>query len=742
MKNQKTNTHWHFRNIFLLLVILLCGTRTTLHSQNYPVQLTTQLIPPFSGYLPDYAAPDNSKLRLLVLFTDFSQPSYNIKFKFKLEGQGITIQSQSWYYDGPFTVEPGVPQMLSGDDLSGLLDENHLDFSGITRQLYDQRKVLPEGFYTITVTAYDFANPIPIQVSNEAVVQAWMVLNDPPMLNLPACSSTIQPIDPQQITFSWTPMNLAAPSSALGTEYTFDLWEIFPADANAGNIIASTAPLYSTVTSFPFVNYGIAEPPLIVGREYVWRVRAHDLENRELFRNNGYSQQCTFSWGNSNLLLGNIAAIEISSQVITHRQALCSWDSINVFSSYHLEFRKVNGNWFPANTNKASLRITDLEPNCNYEARVQGVFPDGNFGNWSNITSWQTPTQPQFSCGEQSPPPAMQNFHPLTQANTGMIWQAGQFEMQVLTLSNTSSGGGWYTGTGKIILPFGITVGCSFNGIQIGTDMVMYAGEIKAMTDGVGNWLSQYNLSQYQYDTSYFFAGNIDSLYLDGNGNLVIISNGDTTVININTEGGALITDSNGDQWIINPDGTITFVTSGYLLPLTNDTLSDQEMRIIKASMAIIRNEISPGVLSSKESTLNTNKAALESFIQNQRQALPIAQSSSPNPAVWTDTTEIIVYTETTGSTTDQGYLLGSNFKGAQMDYYSLRVLVIMAREECPDTELDFIGQYLTVNGILYKQYVSQQLASGQSESQIAANVAANGIKKLVVLVLKKQMSR
>ncbi len=526
-------------------------------AQTYPVQLTTQLVPPFSGYIPDYAAPGNESLRALILFTDFSHATYDVKLKIKIQGQGITIQSHPYYFSGPITVEPGVPLLLSGTDFAGLLNENNLDFSGITRADYDAHKVLPEGFYTITVTAYDFLNPIPIQVSNEGMIQAWMVLNDPPFLNLPSCNSSIIPTSPQQITFSWASMNLSAPFS-LGTEYTFELWEIFPANMNAGNIVASTAPLYSITTSQTILNYGIAEPPLIAGREYVWRVRARDLENRELFRNNGYSSLCTFQYGNNLDLFGNIGNITLHAQTITHRQAHCWWDSISIYSSYRFEFRKVGGeNWFPFYTDHASLNIPDLEPNTDYEAHVTGITSDAE-GPQSNVATWHTPLQPILNCGETSPPPAQQNFRPLTQASTGMIWQVGQFEMEVTSLNGNSNLQGWYSGLGKIVMPLGWTVNCSFQNVKIGEDHVMYAGEVRAITEGITQWISQYNIS-----------GNVSpeiqvNSNIDNASQIIVNELGGEITIGGNTysydsQDGTAIEDSDGSLWIVTTDGNVIY---------------------------------------------------------------------------------------------------------------------------------------------------------------------------------------
>ena len=64
---------------------------------------------------------------------------------------------------------------------------------------------------------------------------------------------------------------------------------------STSNVVLSTAPIYTTTTSMTMLMYGLSEPPLQIGWNYVWRVKAYDLEGRALFRNNGYSAICTFT---------------------------------------------------------------------------------------------------------------------------------------------------------------------------------------------------------------------------------------------------------------------------------------------------------------------------------------------------------------------------------------------------------------------------------------------------------------
>jgi hypothetical protein len=58
------------RVLLLVLCVVFAGF---LRAQIYPVQISAQLVPPYSGYLPDYADPSAGKLKVILQFNDFSQ---------------------------------------------------------------------------------------------------------------------------------------------------------------------------------------------------------------------------------------------------------------------------------------------------------------------------------------------------------------------------------------------------------------------------------------------------------------------------------------------------------------------------------------------------------------------------------------------------------------------------------------------------------------------------------------------
>ncbi len=688
----------------LLPVIFLCSAKL-LRAQNYPVQLSVQLLPPFSGYLPDYTVAASEQLRAFVVFNDFSVASYNIKLKFSLQGQGITMQSPSWYFMGPVNVQPGVPALLSGSDLAPLISVNNLQFTGITPQQYNQQKVLPEGLYTICITAYDFANPVPIQVSNEACLQVWMGINDPPLLNFPLCESEVNIITPQNITFSWTPLNMNGPTSQQGTEYDFELYEVRPANNPPGNVLLTQAPIYTITTSQTMIMYGIAEPPLIPGMEYVWRVRARDGDGRPLFRNNGWSQYCTFTWGNSLSVLGNLAALQLTAQAQGARQALAQWDSLSVYASYRLQFRKQNtANWFPQTTNTRTARVNGLEPQTTYEAQVVGILPNGNEGPVSNTVLFTTAAVPVFVCGQTSLAPNMQAFQPLTQATTGMIWQVGQFEMSVLSLANNVNSAGFYTGTGRIVMPMGISVGCTFNGIQIGQDFKMYSGEVRAMSEGIGNWLQGW-VSSGMWNVNYTYNGTIDSLYLDNNGNIVIISGNDTTIITP-TEFPYTVQDENGNVYTVYANGNIVYQNAIPHVPLSED-----QKDIYRAAFTRIRNKHTVAYMNTLRDSMNTARQAHDLYIT---QTLGLSGDTS---APVSD--DVFVTFMEYDSTDVNLQASPQELERVRTEYNYIRAQVLKVFCADPPTADDFnlLANYLIIGGQPSHEYLAAQLALGTDEN-------------------------
>lgn len=560
--------------IFLLLNVLISFI---LKSQTYPVQISTQLVPPFSGYLPDYADPSAEKLKVILKFNDFSQPQYDVKLKFEIKGNGFTLSTKTFFNPPPITLIPGQPLLLSGNDLAPYLNANNLDFVGINQNQYQQRMSLPEGYYSICVKAYDYNNSTPIQLSNEACAQAWFTLSDPPYLNLPLCGSYLTPLNPQNIVFQWTPVNLGSPLSALNTEYEFALYECRPdSNANPNQIVLSTSPIFSVTTQQTFINYGITEPPLNLYMKYVWCVRAKDVTGRDLFKNQGYSQICTFTYGTVKNVLGNSVGINLTANEINHRSGECSFNKQSVYNNYLIQVRKKGTlNWFNYTNTTGYERINNLEPSTTYECRVRGEQPLS--GEWSNTAEFTTYAAPNYACNTNTMPlsPNATQPLPVNKAVIGMVIQSGQFEV-IASEIKTTGVPGWYKGKGYALVFGGFPVAVKWNNIFIDVDQRQQQGIIEAMTIGIEAWEHAHDLALAEEDPIEF-PGKIDSIYInEGQVCAMLEGNSTPTCVTLpDNKNIVVVRDANGNQYEINmvpPPPKINGPTS--YLPISADSLS------------------------------------------------------------------------------------------------------------------------------------------------------------------------
>ncbi len=361
----------HFIVCFALQVVALFFSHHFSLAQTYPVSATLQLTPPYSVYLSDYTVNDQMKLHLLL--RDLTEPSYQVRLSLVLEGVGIRIETNPNMVPPPIFIEGGIPAVLSAEDLAPYLDSRNLIFSGISRQEYEQRAALPEGFYRFCFRVHDYKRKEVI-LSQEACAQAWFMLNDPPRINTPLCGTTLPLRDPQNILFQWLPMNANSPNSALTTEYEFTLVEIRPPGRNPNDAINVGYPLFQTTTQQTSLIYGLLEPPLIPGQEYAFRVRAIDTEGRDQFKNKGYSEVCTFKFGDSGVPPPEGMNVYVEGE----RRAKVTWFMSIETDRYRIEYRKKSTGtgytWFTIETEQDNTLIQDLEPDTEYEVRVAGIL--------------------------------------------------------------------------------------------------------------------------------------------------------------------------------------------------------------------------------------------------------------------------------------------------------------------------------------------------------------------------------
>ena len=196
---------------------------------------------------------------------------------------------------------------------------------GYSREQYERTKALPEGSYRISFTAYDYRRQ-DVQVSNEGSSFYYLSKNEPPLINLPVCGAKVPVRQPQQVIFSWLSRNTSSPASAGETRYEFSLYEIRPEGRNPNDVVLSSQPVFKTTIDYTQLVYGPAKPQLIENMHYAWRVRAIDTQGRDAFRNNDYSEVCTFTYSGVDpaLIVGAIEGLQAEEE--SERSARIWWE--------------------------------------------------------------------------------------------------------------------------------------------------------------------------------------------------------------------------------------------------------------------------------------------------------------------------------------------------------------------------------------------------------------------------------
>jgi len=129
-------------------------------AQVFPVQATTQLRPPYSLFLSDYAAPGSERLALNVFLVDAGRPELNVRFRLRIEGQGIRIETKPEFLPPPTSLTGGVPLQLISADLAPYFESRNLNFTGIS--LLRSAGVQPGGEnfqYVMCSRLVDFERP-------------------------------------------------------------------------------------------------------------------------------------------------------------------------------------------------------------------------------------------------------------------------------------------------------------------------------------------------------------------------------------------------------------------------------------------------------------------------------------------------------------------------------------------------------------------------------------------------------
>lgn len=279
--------------LLLAMLLLVPLLSVALWAQGEPIVVTVIALPPYS---PDLTIWESNPDKVLIQLRNTTSESFQVRlsgFAENLDGS-VRIVTKDEFPRNRITVGPNATVSLNLRDFQ-IFTASAVSFTGTDGDVVARTKRLPEGSYRICVRALEYTTLVPLSPADPAGCASFLIrFVEEPRPLLPSCGTTVKGLKPQLVNFQWS-----VPAGAPGNvQYEFEMAEV-PAGRDPNNAIFSkTSPLlFSRRLNAPLLSYGPAEPPLQAGKQYAWRVRAVDPANSVVFRNDGYSPVCSFTYG-------------------------------------------------------------------------------------------------------------------------------------------------------------------------------------------------------------------------------------------------------------------------------------------------------------------------------------------------------------------------------------------------------------------------------------------------------------
>ena len=503
------------QNIRSALLLLFVIGSLVVKAQVYPVQVIPQLTPPYNVTLPSYTTTTANKISLKLILNDVNTNNLSVRLKMIIKGQGLSIQSTDFVVGAaPINLFGGTLIDLSTIDLQPYFRLENL--VGIPPQVYN--RPLPAGRYDFCFQVWttNTQNSQLVSNPNGGCAFAFLVLNDPPILNKPQRGDQIVLKDPLNIFFNWTPRSI----TATNVSYEFEIRELWDDQIDPQAAFLASPTLYTETTRANAFLYDLTKPTLLPDKTYAWRVRAistSGIDENAVYKNNGYSEIFHFR------LTKDCDAPKFPlSEALNQNTVKINWQGNFEHNKYHVQYRKVSyttetdkqrtrrdkknkkrarkgqkekdyvpkkedHEWFEVYTQNEQAQISNLEAGVTYEFRVGGTCSSLAFLNqYYSYTSENQFTMPtadetvSYNCGVV-PDIQITNQNPLQNIGVNETFYAGDFPVTVKEVQ----GNGTFSGKGYIVVPYlaDTKIAVGFEGISINTDYQLIEGIVQTAYD-------------------------------------------------------------------------------------------------------------------------------------------------------------------------------------------------------------------------------------------------------------------
>lgn len=280
------------RSVAVIAAIIMLFTGMLASAQS--VNVTVNVIPPYSPYYADYSGSNASKVLMVIQNTTAS--AVNIMLSGKLEGttNGVLISTRDNFKPlTPITLGPFEVKQLNGTALKDVFDLNNPNVVGVDKGKLMLTSRLPEGDYSLCIKAVNYADGKLLSTPGTGCAYISVLYPNPPILMYPI-NTSIFATNPQFVGFGW----FNPGTVPMGTQYKIEMDEMPDIKADPNQVLNATSfPMLSQTVSSVSYMYNVLNLQLVPGKKYAWRVTASDPTGKTEFKNNGVSTASYFIYG-------------------------------------------------------------------------------------------------------------------------------------------------------------------------------------------------------------------------------------------------------------------------------------------------------------------------------------------------------------------------------------------------------------------------------------------------------------
>ncbi|MCG8699255.1 MAG: hypothetical protein MI922_14465, partial [Bacteroidales bacterium] len=562
-----------------ILVVIALSIALVAQAQRYPVVSRTVVQAPYPFSLDEYVSGQASKVQLTLQVTDVVEESIlnlPVKLHLVLTNGQVTVETDPNYINKLIYINANEVLTYTAADLAHLFQIDNLLFSGYSKNQYLREGRLPDGMYRLSfqVIRMDRPTDVPQNMATTFPATMYLFANNPPLLNQPRNKKEISVDGQQNIFFSWTMRGSPFASPGFMPEYKLELWEIYPDNLNENTVVRSTQPIFSTNTPGNSYVYTAADPLLVPGRKYAWRVTAHDPQKLAHFNDKGESKVYWFKYGQ---LCTEPTITELKAGP-EHLEV--EWETQQLQTGFTLRYRPVDndGTWYSAETNYLSHRIDNLQSLTQYVVEVAGKCGSQN-SEFSEQQTIETTQKLEFECGKNAGAKNITNKTAIDKLNAGDRIKAGDFTIEIGSGQGTGSS---FTGTGYFLVPyFGfIKIEADLKGIKVNTDYQLIGGEIVSVYDlansmvvtvgglggnntGDGTGVEEHNDFGSDDNIVVTTKDSVTSVTVSGNTVTVVTASGETITETVSDTQAVVVTTGTGQDYVVDGGSGTVYVQSG-----------------------------------------------------------------------------------------------------------------------------------------------------------------------------------